>query len=612
MKKYFYNLIKGMILTVLTYSFISVQLCCQSVNIENVKADLKYLSDDKLEGREAGDKFNLTAAEYIAEQFKAAGLKQFGFGYLQIFLYPKAIKLGDKNDLFFNTVIPREGLPKEDWKKVKRSWAINTDWRPMSISDIGSVKDAELVFVGFGVSSKDLSYDDYAGIDVKGKVVIVIGDSTANGGTKYNFLDEYSNIRYKVMNAREHGASAVIIVKRQSDSANTYYKEYIDRFASKSGIMVIQANRTSISKFFPAGKNLYPMETLISNKKQPVSFVLPNLSISLNIDLQTDNVQIPNVVGYIEGTDKSKSQEYIVIGGHFDHLGWGDDNSTYKGKTKMVHNGADDNASGTSAVIELSRIFSKNPTKRPIIFVAFNAEEKGLLGSSYFVKNSPVPINQIVSMLNFDMVGRMKDNSLSMLGTGSSMYFSRVIDSIAAIDSLNISKMQEGFSPSDNSSFFAESIPVLMFFSGLHSDYHSPADDYDKINFEGMNRIINFAEKIVYTIGNENNKPDINKSINTDPKKDMKPSYGNVWFGIVPDFGEDPNGLKISGTSESSPAQKAGLQNADIITEFAGKKVKNLYDLTYCLKEAKAGDKVIVKYLRAGKEKSVEVELKKK
>lgn len=611
MKRFIYNLSKGIILTILTYSFFFSTVHSQSIDIDRVKADLKYLADDKLEGREAGDKFNQIAAEYIMEQFKAAGLKPFNFGYLQNFAYPKAVKLGDKNELYFNTVIPREGLPKEDWKKVKRNWTMNNDFRPLSFSDNGNVKDAEVVFVGFGVTSKELNYDDYEKVDVKGKVVIVIGDSIAAGGTKYNFLDDYSNVRYKVMNAREHGASAIILVKRQSDSANTYYKEYIDKFGSKPGIMVLQANRTSISKFFPATQNLYPMETLISTKKQPVSFVLPSLTVSINVDLQAENVQIPNVVAYVEGTDKSKANEYIVLGGHFDHLGWGDESSTYKGKTRMVHNGADDNASGTSAVIEMARLIAKNPLKRPVIFVAFNGEEKGLLGSAYFVKNSPVPVNQIVSMLNFDMVGRMKENNLSLLGTGSSNFFTHIIDSISVIDSIKISKMQEGFSPSDNSSFYAESIPVLMFFSGLHSDYHSPADDYEKINFEGMNKIMNFAQKIIYTIGNANDKPDFNRSASNE-NKDMKMSYGGVWFGIVPDFGEDPNGLKISGASENSPAQKAGLQNGDVIIEFGGKKVKNLYDLTYCLKESKPGDKVLVKYLRGGKEKQVEVELKKK
>ena len=263
-------------LILLLISISAFDLNSQNAQIERLSTDLRFLADDKLEGRLPGTQGNIDAANYIAEEFKKFGLKAFDFGYLQQFKFHTGVKATANNQMYFNTLLPRVGLPKEEWKKIKRDWKINEDFVPLSISDNSKIEDAELVFAGFGVTSKDINYDDYAGIEVKGKAVIVISDSMSNGGSKYNFLDDYSNIRYKIMNAREHGASAIILVKRQSDSANTHYKDYLESYASKAGIIVIHANRTAIAKFFPKDKNLYTIEQLISQRKTPNSFFIKN------------------------------------------------------------------------------------------------------------------------------------------------------------------------------------------------------------------------------------------------------------------------------------------------------------------------------------------------
>lgn len=584
-------------------------------NIENIKTNLKYLADDKLEGREPGTAGGKAAAEYIKSQFHKAGLKTFGNDYLQNFKYPNAVTISPSSVFSITSLLERPGLPQEEWKKMNKTLARDVDWKVMPFSDNAEVKDVQIVFAGYGVSATDLKYDDYAGIDVKGKAVIVIADSTLNGNSKYNFLNDYSSVRYKIMNAREHGAAAVLLVKRQSDSANTFYPADFERFASSTGVPVIQVSRTTIGKYFPKNKFLIDLEKEINKTQKPNSFILPNATLTLKVEQNTEYIEIPNVVGYVAGTNPKFANEYIVVGGHFDHLGWGKYSSTYRGKTPMVHNGADDNASGTSAVIELASIIAKYPSERPVIFVAFNAEETGLIGSANFVKNSPVDIKNIVSMLNFDMVGRMVKRDLSIMGTGTSSLFANIIDSIAKIDSLTITKMQEGFSPSDQSSFFAADIPVLMFFSGLHSDYHTPYDDVEKINFQGLTDIVNYTEKIIRTIANHPTRPDFNANTGKNMGKEMNPSgmgKSGVWFGIVPNFAENPDGMLISGSSEGSPAKEIGLQNGDIITEFAGKKMKNLYDLTYTLRDLKPGDKVTVKYLRNGKELQAEVTLRRK
>ena len=601
------------ILILCTAFILSHELLAQA-NYESIKSNLSQLADDKMEGREPGTAGGKAAAELIKSEFRKYGLKYFGDDYFQNFKYPASVKVAPSSSMSISSLLERPGLPKEEWKKVNKVFPINTDWQVMPFSADADLKELQVAFVGFGVSASDLQYDDYAGIDVKGKAVIVLADSTLNGNSKYNFLNEYSSVRYKIMNAREHGAAAVLLVKRQSDSANVFYPAEFERFASQTGIAVVQVSRTAIGKYFPKNKFIIDLEKDINKTKKPASILLDNITINLKVEQITEYIEIPNVVAYVPGTDTKLSNEYLVVGAHFDHLGWGRSNSTYRGKP-MVHNGADDNASGTAAMMELASIYSKNPAPRPIIFIAFNAEEFGLIGSAHFVKNSPVDTKQIISMINFDMVGRMANRNLSILGTGTSNLYANIIDSIAKIDSLTITKMQEGFSPSDQSSFFAADIPVLMMFSGLHSDYHTPNDDINKINFEGVRDIVNYTEKIIRTIANSPVRPDFNPNTGKDMGKEMNPKGmggSGVWFGIVPNFAENPDGMLISGASEGSPAKEIGLQNGDVITEFAGKKMKNLYDLTYTLRELKPGDKVTVKYLRNGKPMQAEVTLRRK
>ncbi|MBI5324953.1 MAG: M28 family peptidase, partial [Ignavibacteriae bacterium] len=297
------------------------------------------------------------------------------------------------------------------------------------------------------------------------------------------------------------------------------------------------------------------------------------------------------------------SDEYFIVGAHFDHLGWGEVNSFYKGKVPQIHHGADDNASGVSALIELASIFKNNPLRRSIIFISFNAEELGLQGSAWYVKNPLVPLKKTDFMLNMDMIGRMKDNRLNLMGTGSSARFSNIADSLSLVDSIKIIKVNEAYGPSDHASFYSKNIPVMMMFTDLHLDYHRPSDEIDKINFDGLAHLTLFAEHTLRAVDSYDTKPDyqVIKSADTSniPKER---GYGKVWFGVVPDFEENPNGLKISGTAGGSPAQKAGLISGDIITKFGDKTVKNLYDLTYCLKAFNPGDVVDIFILRADKE----------
>lgn len=591
----------------LFYSYLFSQ---KATNQEALKlADyVRFLASDELEGRYPGTSGNYKASSFIENKFNEFGLQTISGTYRQTFPFPVAFKISEKTSMVWEKLIERPGLPKEMWKVIPKKWDVGVEFQPLSISENGTVT-ADVAFVGYGITAKDIGYDDYEGIDVAGKIVIILSDS-AIGQPKDERFIPYSKLDYKVMNAREHGAVGVIFVKVQSDSANVFYPLKVSTFARSSGIIAVQAKRTEIAKFFPKEANLYPTEMEMQKTKKPKSFLIPDTKVTITVDMSKETVEVPNIFGIIPGTDPELSKQYIVIGAHFDHLGWGTENSLYRGKVPQIHNGADDNASGVAAILHLAELLSRSPLKRSVIVVAFNAEEEGLLGSSHFVKNSPVPLESIVLMLNFDMVGRMKDNKLNVFGTGSSTTFDRVVDSIAVLDTLLLTKGSEGYGPSDHSSFYSHKIPVLFLFTGAHSDYHLPSDDADKINCDGIIKVANFAMKILERYGNSYEKPDyIVVPVEKSSISDKAPGYSKVWFGIVPNFEDNPLGLRISGVSAGSPAEKAGLQTDDIITKFGGKTVKNLQDLTYILREFKPNDVVDVVVIRSGKELTFKVKL---
>jgi aminopeptidase YwaD len=599
---------------VVIFIFIFVQtLPSQPVTpqlIERLREDENYLASDSLEGRLAASPGNEKARDYILAHFKQYGLEPVDGKYLQPFPYDAGLKLGDKNEIEISVIVQKPGIPPEMLKPIMRKWVLGEEWHPMRFSENGTVS-GELVFAGYGMTAKDLHYDDYEGIDVKGKIVIVLADS-AEGQPLIKEFQPYSELSYKATNAREHGAAGIIFIKTLSDSANTYYKFYYDRFFQNSGIIAVQANRTMLAKLFPYEKPLLDLEKKINKERVPQSFVLPRVKISISVDIKPDVRQIDNVVGMVKGSDPKLNGEYFVAGAHFDHLGWGGTYSHYKGKIQMIHNGADDNASGTSAIIELASQIASKPLRRSLIFIAFNAEEEGLLGSSYFANNSPVPLEKTEFMLNLDMVGRMKDNRINVMGTGSSPEFAKITDSLATADSLTLIKVQEAYSPSDNASFYSKNIPVLFLFTDLHTDYHRPSDKVDKINFEGLGRATMLTEQFLRAVDNYDSKPEYIKVASPDTAgKEQTPGkgYGRVSLGVVPDFATIPNGLRITGTVGGSPAEKAGLKDGDVLTKIGDKTIKNLFDLSQCLKEHNTGDEVIIIFVRDGKERKVKCTL---
>jgi hypothetical protein len=303
----------------------------------------------------------------------------------------------------------------------------------------------------------------------------------------------------------------------------------------------------------------------------------------------------------VQGTDPGKQDEYVIVGAHYDHLGLGDENSLSTSKDPMIHHGADDNASGTAGVLELARRFAATPTRRSVVFITFSGEEKGLVGSHHWVEQPTQPFENLVAMFNLDMIGRLRDNKLNVHGVGTSTGWPVILDSANAQAGFNISTTADGFGPSDHSSFTPKSIPVLFFFTGLHSDYHRPSDTWDKLDYDGEARVLDVVEKAVRIVAND--QQDVGFKPGAE-KPAAKPTSGGfrVTFGVIPDYSDDPQGLRISGVREGTPAEKAGLQDGDIITKFGGTTVKNIYDLTAAMANANPGDVVAVEYLRDGKQ----------
>ncbi|MEO6208666.1 MAG: M28 family peptidase [Gemmatimonadaceae bacterium] len=308
-----------------------------------------------------------------------------------------------------------------------------------------------------------------------------------------------------------------------------------------------------------------------------------------------------NVVALLPGTDAALRTQYVVIGAHFDHLGRSAFDALDPEAKDAIRHGADDNASGTAAVLELARRFHAVPARRPIIFVNFSGEELGDLGSEYFVEHAPIPVDSIDAMLNFDMVGRLRNDKLIVYGTATATEMRGIVDSANSGQPLAIDPVGDGFGPSDHASFYGKKVPVLHFFTDMHEDYHRATDVSSKINIPGEVRVIDYAERIARSIADRPARLTYVRSSAPPPKMTGGGPGKGTYFGSVPDMGSsDAPGVKLAGVTAGSPADKAGVHAGDIIVEFGGKTVKDIYDYTDAINAHKPGDVIQVVVMRAG------------
>ena len=570
------------------------------ITSEEIKANIYYLASDDMKGRFTGSPEERKAGDYIKSEFETYGLKPaFNGNWFQEFPFVEKVQLTKANSLTL------------DINGQKQNLKLGKEFTTVSYSANGKVT-GDLVFAGYGISAPKLGYDDFAGLDVKGKIVVVMRYHSEHDSSKSEF-DRYASFRNKATIAKEKGAAGIILVNGYApvNEDDPLMDLRYDGAPPMSDIFVQNMKRLFVDQLFKSeGLNFLDYQKKIDASKKPASFAFKNAKATLSTGVKEIVSKGRNVAGMIEGSDPTLKNEYIVIGAHYDHLGIDQlkESSMYKGKEPMIHHGADDNASGTSGLLEIAEKFGsiKERVKRSIIFVAFSGEELGILGSTYFTNNSPVPLNEIAAMLNMDMVGRLNsENSLTIIGTGTSSEWKTLLNEKNKYG-FKLGFNEGGSGGSDHQAFTNKNIPVLFFFTGTHSDYHKPSDTADKINNEGEARVVNYVYDIADDIDLEAKRPDFIKVEEPASRGEVRT---RVTVGTVPEFGFSGNGYKISGVTEGGPAAKAGMKANDIIIKFGPKTVNNIYDFMYAMGDYKAGDKVEVVVLRDGKEVKLNVEL---
>ena len=563
--------------------------------------DIKSLASPDMEGRGAGTKGLTRAQRLIEKRYKELGLEPAGSNaYTQPFTVVTGARLMSDNHFAVEAAGSRNDLK------------INQDFVPFSFSASGQIA-APVVFAGYGATAEEFHYDDYAGLDVKDKIVVVLryepsgfAEKSGNHG-----LTQHSQLITKAINARNHGARGIVVLNGKLGDGE---EDLLTRFGSVSGpenvgLVMVQAKNAVVESWFQAaGKSLKDVQEQINSTSKPASFAFPDtLHLALHIDIETTRAAVNNVLAWLPG----QTDEYVIVGAHYDHLGRGNFDSLAPSQIGQIHPGADDNASGTAGVLELARLLApqRGQLKRSILFMDFAGEELGLLGSAEWVKNPTRPLAKAVAMLNMDMIGRIKDDKVYIGGVGTGSTLKAILEQAQRETPFKIEYSAGGYSSSDHTSFVAKKIPVLFFFSGLHSDYHKPSDTWDKINAPSAARLLDLVENVAVQLANATEAPAFQVVAEDKPTTGGGGGGYGPYFGSIPDFGQTENGVKFSDVKPNSPAAKAGLKAGDILIQFGDKPIKNLYDFTDALRRSKVGDVVEVKVLRDGQPITVSVKL---
>jgi hypothetical protein len=561
---------------------------------------IHYLASPELEGRKSGTTGDSLAAIYIRDQFQQTGLQLLESNGFQYFSLVSDVRAGEKNALEFNRI----------------SYTAGTDFQPFSFSSSATV-NAPVIFAGFGISgtSGDLHWDDFQGIDVKDKWVIALrGDPEPDNSTSA-FIPMAAD-RAKALAVKDRGAAGLLLVTPSSiDRADQTVDISFDKSVSDAGLPVVSITRKLAALLLRQQVTAVDsLEKLMISVKKPASFD-PGTFLIATTDVIREKAVSRNVVAMLKGSDPALAGEFVVIGAHYDHLGMGGFGSGSRlPDTVAVHAGADDNASGVASLIELARSFAARPKRagRSMLFVAFGAEEMGLLGARWFVANSPVPLSSVKAMLNMDMVGRLStdDPRVTISGTGTFTVADSIIDATAAGRPFEIGKSPDGFGPSDHAAFYGEGIPVLFFSTGAHGDYHTPFDLPDRINYTGQATVTSFVESLASGISLLPSAPLFTES----GSRQQAGHYGRnlkVTLGIMPDVSgaETSGGMKVEGVRNQGPAARAGMAKGDIIVAINGMTVNNVYDYMGRMGKLKPGETVNIEVIRNGKHEILIVQL---
>ncbi len=590
----------------------------------DLRHHIEYLAGPELEGRMTGTEGERKATAYVARAFEEFGLKPFlADGYFHPFDFTAGVDLGKENKLVMK-------MGKEELELQ-----VDKDWRPLSFSQLGAIKADEIVFAGYGIEipkgqvgadgSKTAMYSSYYHLAVKDKWVVVLRFMPENvSAERRRQFARYSSMRYKAMTARQKGARGVIFVA----GPNTEVREELvglryDASMADSGIAALSVRKEIGEKLVAAtGENLREIQTALDKGEMMMGMKIPKTALEGHVDIVQQKRKGRNVVGRLAAVNpEAHRRPALILGAHVDHLGAHGGGSRATGKeAKDIHYGADDNASGVAALLEIAQYLSaqqkdgKLALERDVLFAAWSGEEIGLIGSSRFVKevarklkgDEDAKLNEVFAAnLNMDMVGRL-EKSLVLQGTGSSSIWPRVIEQRNVPVGLPIKTQSDAYLPTDATSFYLREVPILNAFTGAHDDYHTPRDTADKINYPGTERVTQFMALVARGLAAAGEAPDYVKVER--PEGEGRRANLRAYLGTVPDYSQgDLVGVKLSGATKGGPADKAGIKGGDVVVNVAGKDVKNIYDYTYVLEALKVGEKVEITVLRKGMKVTLEV-----
>jgi hypothetical protein len=594
------------------------------VHPASMREAVGWLASPEREGRGPGTKGIDAAAQWVAEQFATAGLQTriVGEEPFQPFVMTLDATLGPAEKNHAELV----GPPGADGVSPAVRLELGKDYTPLAAGGSGAF-DLPLVFAGFGITAPAEKYDDYAPLAIsphgslaKGAAVVVLRQEPQKDNPHSIFdgnqASQHAALARKVANASEHEVGGLIFCNEAGADDDLMAFTRAGDGTTKRGMPIFHLRREVLDRIVKQslGRDLAAIERAIDDQFLPQSGPLAGWRIRGATAIERTETRGLNVLALLPGTGAPATadrpaidaRETVVLGAHYDHLGYGGANSTAPGE-HAIHHGADDNASGTAMLIEVARrLKAAGPLPRSILFAAFSGEERGLLGSGHYTAQPAVPLSDTVAMVNLDMVGRLADDKLIVHGTGTGKGLDALVDRLGAAHRFEVAKDEGGFGPSDHSSFYAKKIPVLHVFTGSHGDYHRPSDTAEKINYEGMERIAALVAEAVRDLATLAPRPEY---IEVASKQFARGGGDRPYFGSIPDFGKPGGGYAISGVTKDSPAAKGGLQAGDLIVRVGDSAITGLEDFDSALRKHKAGDVVPVVVKRAGADVTLQVEL---
>jgi Zn-dependent M28 family amino/carboxypeptidase len=564
------------------------------------RADVEVLASERLGGRQAGSEGARLAADHLVGELKKLGAQPLPGqkDYRLPFSFTAGVKDG-------GTTLQVAAPPDGDARGVAQ-FDTTGQVQALSFSDNAEVSGAA-IFAGYGLvvpESQNFGYDSYATLDVKGKVVVVLRYFPEDADQKTRtILSRYADLRYKAMQARQRGAVALLVVTGpRSPNAGETIPMSFDTALAGSGIVAASVSADAARTLFAGVKDRTLddiQKSFDSGNPHTAGFDLPGVKVTVKTAVIREKQEGFNVAGYLPATARvALPKPWVALGAHYDHLGRGSHGNSLAPKEEAgrIHHGADDNASGTAAVLAAGRELAKGQRSRHIVLAFWSAEEIGLIGSNAFVTTPPVPVDQLAAYFNFDMVGRMQDNKLTVQAVGSSPGWRAIIERANVAAGFDLVLQDDPYQPTDVASFNAAGVPSLAFFTGTHLDYHKPSDTADKINYEDLDRVVDFAVAIAARVGQQ---PEALAFAKVDQVQQGGGRAGvRIFTGTIPDYATDVKGLLLGGVIGGGPAEQAGLQKGDVVIQLGEQTIANIYDYTYALEALKVNQPVKVVYMR--------------